>query len=199
MHRVIQKKICFIVIILLWVLTTVGCSGEKEIQEIALSEPEISKKEINKENESEKTEKGTIFLHVCGEVVNPGVYELPEGSRIFEAIKAAGGMKEEAAIQYLNQAAIAKDGQQIYVPSVKEVQSENEAEATQKPEEDGKVNLNTASKEELMTLSGIGEAKADAIIRYREEHGKFQNPEEVMEIEGIKEGVFNKIKDQIKI
>ena len=64
---------------------------------------------------------------------------------------------------------------------------------------DGKVDINTAGKDELMTLSGIGEAKADAIIRYRDEHGKFQKIEDLMEVEGIKDGVFQKVKDQIKI
>ena len=133
---------------------------------------------------------------------SPGVYELEPGSRIYEAVRAAGGMTEAADEYYLNQAEVLNDGQQIYVPSKEEIEAEEKILG--KPEEikeegSKKVNLNTASKEELMTLTGIGEAKADSIIRYREENGGFQNPEDLMKIEGIKSGVFNKIKEQITV
>lgn len=147
----------------------------------------------------------TIYVHVCGEVVSPGVYGLPAGSRIYEAVAAAGGLLESAAGERLNQAAQARDGQQIYVPSVEEaVQGfqgvpSGQDIAADGTADDGRISLNTASKEQLMTLSGIGEAKAASIISYREEHGGFQKIEELMEVEGIKEGVFNKVKDQIKI
>ena len=113
---------------------------------------------------------------------------------------SAGGLKEGAAAESLNQAQEAQDGQQIYVPSIEEASGGEASEAGVPAEaSDGKMNLNTAAKEQLMTLTGIGEAKAAAIIRYREENGGFRSIEELMEVEGIKEGVFNKIKDQIKI
>ena len=114
-------------------------------------------------------------MHVCGAVNQPGVYELTADSRLFEAIQMAGGLTEEAADQTLNQAEVIEDGSKIYV------------------------DLNRASVEELMTLSGIGQSRAEAIVRYREEHGAFQKIEDLMEVEGIKEGVFQKVKDQIKI
>ena len=129
---------------------------------------------------------------------HPGVYELQENSRLYEAITAAGGLTEAAADTYLNQAEILTDGQQIYVPSGEEVQAP--ADLLQRPEAgDGKGNINTASREELMTLTGIGEAKAEAIIRYREDKGSFKSAEELKEVEGIKDGVYNKVKDQIKV
>ncbi len=84
------------------------------------------------------------------------------------------------------------------MPSGEEVQAP--ADLLQRPEAgDGKVNINTASREELMTLTGIGEAKAEAIIRYREDKGSFKSAEELKEVEGIKDGVYNKVKDQIKV
>lgn len=137
-----------------------------------------------------------ICVYVCGEVLSPGIYELPEGSRIADAVKAAGGMTENAAQTYLNLAEYVKDEQKIEVPSVREAEEQEEASRQQMK---GLVNLNRASEEELMTLTGIGEAKAKDILRYREQHGKFKDIEELMEIPGIKAGVFQKIKDQITI
>lgn len=160
-------------------------------------------KDADRITEEEKVQ--TLYVHVCGHVGHPGVYEFQAGSRVFEAIEAAGGMSETAAFSYLNQAELLEDGQQIYVPSQEEVESgklssgSHETEADQSGEEDGKVNLNTATKEELMTLNGIGDVRAQAILQYREEHGEFRSITELMEVEGIKKGTFQKLKDQIKI
>ena len=150
---------------------------------------------------------GIIYVDVCGQVKNPGVYQLGAESRVYEAVEMAGGMTKKAAAEAVNQAGRLSDGQQIYVPSKDEqasgvgsVDGQQASGSTEAGGADGgKVNLNTASKEELMTLSGIGEVKADAMVRYREEHGSFQSVEDVKKIEGIKDGVFNKIKDQITV
>lgn len=178
-----------------------------------------------------------IFVDVCGAVVNPGVYELDEGARIFQAVDAAGGYLPEAAINYLNKARSIGDGQQIYVPTEKEVAENLELAMAKVPEalndgdnsgnlgleeiqgssvenpsgtverdtgsfgdgagDDPRINLNTADAGQLSTLSGIGQSKAEAIIAYREEHGDFASIEEIMNVEGIKEGTFSKIKDKI--
>lgn len=138
----------------------------------------------------------SVWVYVCGEVAVPGVYELREGDRIVDAIEKAGGMTEAAAGTYLNLAEPVSDGQKIEVPSQEQAA---ELLQTEREETSGLVNLNTASEEELMTLTGIGESKAQAILDYREEHGGFQKPEDLMEIPGIKEGVFQKIKDQITV
>ena len=148
------------------------------------------------ETASRKTAESVICVYVCGEVEAAGVYELPEGSRIVDAVEAAGGMTEEASDTWLNLAEPVSDGQKIEVPSREQAEELKEEEAEAQA---GLVNLNTASAEELMTLSGVGEAKARAILDYREEHGGFKEPEELMEIPGIKEGVFQKIKDQITV
>lgn len=138
----------------------------------------------------------TCYVHVCGEVQSPGVYELPEGSRIFQAVKAAGGFTEHAAEESLNLAGNVADGMQIVVMSLEDAES---AAAAEKEANAGIVNLNTASKEQLMTLKGVGESRAEDIIRYREENGNFQKIEDIMKVPGIKEAGFLKIKDSITV
>ena len=197
MRRKIWKK-RKVIIMAAVLLLLAGCSKEAEKEQVQLAEV---KEDTSQDAETEDTEEKqeTIYVHVCGEVVNPGVYRLHTGSRIYEALEAAGGLSDEASAEALNQAEQIEDGQQIYVPSREEKEQQILENQSADPEEDGKVNLNTASKEQLKTLNGIGEAKATAIIQYREEHGGFQKIEELMEVEGIKVGTFQKIMDQIKI
>ena len=116
-----------------------------------------------------KPEDATVFVYVCGAVETPGVYELQADARVFEAIRAAGGVTAEAAPDMVNQAEVITDGEQIYVPTAGEVQAQGlgVGETGAKGTDNGKVNINTASEEELMTLTGIGEAKAAAILKYK--------------------------------
>lgn len=121
----------------------------------------------------------------------------------------AGGFTDDADVTYVNLAQTVVAGEQIYIPTMEETNgislSERDtdgipvqdAPAGTNVETDGKININTAGKDALMTLPGIGESKADAIIAYREAQGEFQNTEELMNIRGIKEGIYNKIKDLI--
>ena len=194
MRRFLKR--CCIVSIVMFCLFLDGCEKTEEdaFQEVSLEDTE--KEGISGEENSGETVEEKIFIHVCGEVNCPGVYELEAGSRIFEAIDMAGGITKKAAADSINQAEVLKDGQRIYVPSKEETENQKNGLGAVS---DGKVNINRASKEELMTLPGIGEAKADAIIRYRQEKGNFDSIEEIMEIEGIKEGVFRKIQDQITV
>ena len=134
---------------------------------------------------------GSIWVYVCGEVASPGVYELQEGDRITHAIEAAGGLTEAAGQVYLNQAAHLTDGQRIYVPS-------DMADAGM-GKDTGIINLNTATKAELLSLSGIGESRAEAIIAYRETNGGFRKIEDLKKVDGIKEGIFQKIREQITV
>lgn len=146
-----------------------------------------------------------FVVHVCGEVANPGIYEFPAGSRIYEAVKAAGGFTENAAEESVNLASPIEDGVQIRIYSKEEAETLAAGAAPFDGFEasgEGKepvVNLNTATKEELMTLSGIGESRAEDIIRYREENGGFQNIEDIMKVSGIKDAAFQKIKDRITV
>ena len=200
-----KKRTTVVIMICILLVVVSGCSKEKnsdtleEVQQREKTESvEVPDETESKADETEQTvdtepvkkagSEGVIYVFVCGQVASPGVYELPEGSRICQAIDAAGGMLDTASTDWVNQAETAEDGQKIYVPSTEE------AEGT-----DEKVHLNAASREELMTLTGIGEKKADAIIRYRESNGGFQSVDELMQVEGIKEGTYNKIKDSIVI
>lgn len=164
-----------------------GCTKDEVIIKAEVSS-EVT--EMKRNDEEKQTEH--IYVYVCGQVEKPGVYKVAADARVCDALELVGGILEDGNAEILKQAEHMTDGETIYVPSV------NEDSPEEGSKDDGKVNINTASKEELMTLPGIGESKADIIIEYREEHGAFQSIEELMEIQGIKEGVFNKIKDNIK-
>lgn len=153
--------------------------------------------------EKSEAETDTIMVYVCGAVVNPGVYELPAGSRVIRAIEAAGGLLPDADLFLVNQAKRLEDGEQIRILTQEEAldadQTVSMDSGTESSDEEKKVNINTADADTLMTLPGIGEAKADAIIEYRESSGGFQRIEDIMNIAGIKEAVFSKIKDKITV
>lgn len=152
--------------------------------------------EVGTEAEIETSPVSMCYVHVCGEVNTPGVYELPEGSRIFEAVDAAGGFTAEAAESSLNLAKTIADGMQIVVLNKEEAQNASEMAVEQAS---GLVNINKASKEQLMTLPGIGESRAEDILRYRKESGGFQKIEDIMKVSGIKDAAFQKIKDSITV
>lgn len=139
-----------------------------------------------------------VVVHVCGAVINPGVYELPAGSRSIEAVKMAGGLSEDAAERYVNLAKIPVDGEQIYIPTNEEALI-LEQELDRNGTSSGKVNINTADKALLCTLPGIGDTRASDIIAYRQEHGSFLVIEDIMQVNGIKEGGFQKIKELITV
>ena len=138
----------------------------------------------------------SVVVYVTGAVLHPGVYEVGGNMRVSDAIEAAGGFKNNAAADYLNLAAQLSDGEKITVPTKKEAKALNKDDDS---DESHLVNINTAAKEELMTLPGIGESKADAIIAYRQENGGYRNIEELMQISGIKEGVYSKISEYITV
>ncbi len=147
-----------------------------------------------------------LFVHVCGAVQKSGVYELQKNARLYMAIELAGGFTEEAAKEYHNLARIVEDGERIYILTKEELsqlsmkeQVEGETKQEGFVEENQVVNLNTASIEELMTLSGIGESKAKSIIEYRTKVGKFQSIDELMNISGIGEAMFERVKNNITI
>lgn len=167
----------------------------------------LSSEEANQESQTmgldsigqEMTEvktKNLLYVHVCGQVKEPGVYQLEEGARIYDAVQMAGGLTEEAWEEAINLAKVITDGEQIRIPD----QTEGEFLLIEERQtESGLINLNQATKEQLMTLTGIGEARAKDIIAYREEHGGFQTIEDVMKVPGIKEAAFAKIKNEIVV
>lgn len=159
-----------------------------------------------------------ICVYVCGQVRMPGVYRLTGAPRVCDAVEAAGGFSADAGQEYWNLAAIVEDGAMIYIPTKDEAAMYQEAGfenfggqqasqgftglagSEQKTEDaDGKVNLNSADLVMLMTLPGIGESKAQSIIDYREQNGRFSSIEDVMNVDGIKNGLFQKIKEKITV
>lgn len=167
----------------IWIITVIaclafssGCQSGKEPETVVVSKDA---------KETEKT--GEIVVYVCGAVKKPGVYHLPKGTRIQDAIEQAGGFAEGADETSQNLAALLEDEMQLTVPFIN---TEGQSK---------KVNLNTADKEELMTLPGVGDSKAESILQYRKENGRFRKIEDIMEIPGIKEGMFEKIKDDITV
>lgn len=194
---------------------------------------------------------GVIYVHVCGAVQNPDVYELPEGSRVYEAVQAAGGFASDADESYVNQAQKLPDGAKLVIPTLEQTAALTEAasadtaladtaSAAQQGEagqdggagreygivrqddgagvsesagqsasgggtggvsgaSDGRVNINTATVEELCGIPGIGSTRAAAIVAYREKAGGFSSVEEIMNVSGIKEGTYEKIRDSIKV
>ena len=152
---------------------------------------------------AEKTEVSTtqetvIFVDIKGAVKNPGVYQMKVGDRVKDALDAAGGLTEEADSQKVNLAKRLEDQMAIVVPKVGEEAEEIPAGATSKEEaKEGKVNINTATVEELKTLKGVGEKKAEAIIEYRKKNGSFKTKEDLMKVRGIGKKLFDSFQERI--
>lgn len=145
---------------------------------------------------------GVVLVHVCGAVRNPGVYELPYDARVADALLAAGDFRADADVDYWNLAAPLSDGEQIYVPTESEVAEGFAPDGSGiagalAGANAGLLNINTASLQELKELPGIGDVKAGAIVSYREAKGGFSSVEEILQVDGIKDGVYEKIKDLI--
>ena len=190
----IRRGYCIFLMLCL-AITLEGCSFSFLSDFYPQSEDTIS---IRRETESSAQEESSIseeriYVHVCGCVRTPGLYALKQGQRIDAAIQAAGGFTKDAQESSVNLAELLVDGTQIEV-AAKSV----DEDASAKDSTDGKVNLNTADQTQLMTLSGIGESRAKAILSYREEHGSFSSIEDLKNVDGIGDGIYQKIKNEIK-
>ena len=222
-----QKKILIITItiITIGVAYYTYMSFEKKDFTVESSDLEINK--ANEENNSkvengvrDESEENKIIVHISGEVKNQGIVELEENSRVNDAIEKAGGVTENAYMKDINLAYKLEDGMKIYIPSKEEVENNknvgdvlsgnryyNSAENingssnvnSEDNESKKKVNINTANKDELDTLPGIGEATAEKIIEYRNKNGKFASKEEIKEVSGIGDSKYEQIKDLIEI
>ena len=179
------RRVKVITILLMVFMMSIGCSRRKEVS--------IEPKKETKTTAEKSSSKETIYVYVCGEVKHPGVYRFSKDERIVSAVKAAGGLTKKASAESINQA------EQITIPSKKQTAKNEGSDSKAVQSSSGKININTAGVKELMTLSGIGEAKASDIISYREEHGPFSDISDIMKIQGIKEGIYHKIKDKITI
>lgn len=196
-------------IVLLSVKGTSPISSVSEIEDeessvLSGAEDETEGAEITDEEASQETPSEQIYVYVCGAVIDPGVYTLAAGARVYEAVEAAGGLSDDAAADYVNLAAELSDGQQLYIPTLTEALEEgltagSDNSSLSDEDEDGLININTATSEELQALPGIGEAKAAAIISYREDNGSFSSIEDITNVSGIGESTFENIKDYITV
>ena len=179
--------------------------------------------ESSEETEENNQDLGRIVVHVSGAVNNEGVFDLEENARVADAVEAAGGVTENAYMKDVNLAEPLEDGMKVYIPTKEEVEKQNQGESTNYisgtsssnntssstqrsvasktgiNNNNSKVNINTASIEELDTLPGIGETTANKIINYRNENGKFKSIEEIKEVSGIGDSKYEQIKDLIEI
>lgn len=188
-----ENKAKYILVLGALVIST--CIGYKLIpkDEIVIQ----STQEVSEENQK-------IYVHIEGCVHNSGIMEVEQGTRIYELIELAGGETEDADLSKMNLASVLKDEQKVVVPAkviYKEETDKSVANVKKQSANPGQllVNINTATVDELITLSGIGEAMAERIIEYREQEGYFMSIEDIMNVSGIGNGKFEKIKDSIEV
>lgn len=200
---------------------------DRRVSDSGSQELEVPSTSVLTQADDVTTQPGVIYVHVCGAVAQPGVYELETGSRVYEAVEQAGGFAADAEQNYVNQAQILEDGVKLVIPTREEasaVEEQGTASASGKAQNDvgkeigivagkvpdaqggdgdgasdGRININTASETQLCEIPGVGATRAAAIISYRESHGAFEKPEDIMKVNGIKEGMYEKIKDSISV
>jgi competence protein ComEA len=174
-------------------------SGSSSPQKAVPTQKELAAEEVSHQNNSK------IAVYLCGAVRHPGVYRMKPDDRICDVLQAAGGFRKKAVRDAVNLARVVKDGEQISIPfqthqkSMKKKVSSHRYRQKASSQKSDKVNINQATQDQLMSLSGIGESKAKSIIEYRKEQGSFSSIEDIMKIPGIKEGVFRQIKDKISV
>ena len=172
---------------------------ELVVTDSVISTSDEADSHFDSSDDSTKDDSNTdIYVHICGAVINPGVYQVPAGTRVYQALELAGGSSDDAYLSGINLADKLADGQKVYIPA----EGEN-AEGILSTDSGGvqsvMVNINTASEAELMTLPGIGQSRAKDIINYRVKNGFFESIDDIMKVSGIKEAAFQKIKDLIKV
>ena len=167
----------------------------------AVSKDSSSEKEIKKEEREESPEQDLITVDVKGAVKSPGIYDLPVGSRVHDAVQKAGGLTEEADSKSLNLAQKISDEALVYVPTKGEEAASQQATSGTSPStsKDKKVNLNKASLEELKQVKGLGGKRAQDIIDHREANGKFKSVDELKKVSGIGAKTIEKLKDYVTV
>ena len=167
----------------------------------AVSKDSSSEKEVRKEEKDESSEQDLITVDVKGAVKSPGIYDLPVGSRVHDAVQKAGGLTEEADSKSLNLAQKVSDEALVYVPSKGEEATSQQTASGTTPSssKEKKVNLNKASLEELKQVKGLGGKRAQDIIDHREANGKFKSVDELKKVSGIGAKTIEKLKDYVTV
>lgn len=193
-----------------WLIQTIFSGPSRSNSDLVptLSTTEITDttKEANKGEQSESKASETIYVDIKGAVKIPGMYKAQASMRAFDIIELAGGLLPEADVNQVNLALKITDQMVLYIPKKGEKVSEQMIEpgnstASQKADSSnsGKININTADKEELTKIAGVGDKKAEDIIRYREENGSFKKVEELMNVSGIGQKTFERIENMVTI
>ena len=186
---IMRKKAALLIGLLFMAICLTGaCSKEELLLELEHEGEECVSEASGADLPEGVAESSVFYVHVCGAVMCPGVYELPEGSRIYDAVNAAGGFDDGADREGVNLVKPLDDGEQIRIPYIGEAETEDS----------GLIDINQADVSLLCEIPGIGESRAEAIVAYREENGRFSKPEELMQIPGIKQGLFAKIQPYIE-
>ena len=167
----------------------------------AVSKDSSSEKEVKKEERDEPLEQDLITVDVKGAVKSPGIYDLPVGSRVHDAVQKAGGLTEEADSKSLNLAQKVSDEALVYVPTKGEESASQPTASGTTPSssKEKKVNLNKASLEELKQVKGLGGKRAQDIIDHRETNGKFKSVDELKRVSGIGAKTIEKLKDYVTV
>lgn len=193
LQNISTKMKIVIAVVVVIIATTVGIYMYKQTQENTVSY-------YDNEEQSGETHISQITVHITGAINNPGVVVLEEGSRIVDALEAAGGETDEADVNRLNLAYVLEDGEKLYIPSKNEEEQEYITQGKDNMSEgQSKININVAQIEELITLPGVGEATANKIIEYRKENGKFQKIEDLKNVPGIGDSKYENIKTMIRV
>ena len=217
--KIIISVVLIVILIISFVIYTVNNKDKKELnlnyfvleeENIIENNNQMNENQQNIDTADEKVEE--IAIHIVGEVKNEGIIYLEKGARIIDAINEAGGETKEADLSQINLAYVLEDGVKIYIPNKKEkiteyiiesngnnvIQEGNKTSNTEKGDSD-KVNINTATKEELDSLPGIGLSTAQKIIDYREENGLFKKIEDIQNVKGIGDSKYSDVKDKITV
>ena len=167
----------------------------------AVSKDSSSEKEVKKEEKEESPEQDLITVDVKGAVKSPGIYDLPVGSRVHDAVQKAGGLTEDADSKSLNLAQKVSDEALVYVPTKGEEAASQQAASGTTPSisKEKKINLNKASLEELKQVKGLGGKRAQDIIDHREANGKFKSIDELKKVSGIGAKTIEKLKDYVTV
>lgn len=191
-EKIIKAAAIVILIVVAFFVFILG--GNSKDEEMTIETKDNAAEEYTDETVSNEL----IMVDVSGAVKEPKVVQLSEGSRVADAIEAAGGLTDKADTVKINQAAFLTDGEKIYVPEegedVSGLEFNSHTEQTS-----GKIDINTATSEELQTLNGIGPATAEKILQYRSDVGYFKSIEEIKNVNGIGDKTFDELKEYIKV
>ena len=200
-HRLVFRTAVIITIVIVAALFFALREKESDFSGQFISR-QLPASEVQSGDEAEsdgKTAAAQIYVDIGGQVKNPGVYTVKEGTRVFEVIEKAGGLTEDAFIEQINQAEAVTDGQKIVIPSSEDAQQSLMPQTASGKDSSGLVNINSADSETLQEIPGVGPATAEKIIAYRTENGRFSSIEDLKNVSGIGDKTFEKMKDKITV